>query len=327
MSNKRTSKKAKLPRRTKLILLLLVLICIAVLLNYPFHYFMHQTADFNIIKNGSFTVENNSDPNEESDFENLSSNPLAIPANEFKKINVNSSDVANGDLILVNKDHPFTGSTQNFTSFEDDSNLNHCFYVSTYRMQFQKEISSHLKDLTHDYISNFEKADIFIANTTNTQTLNQYCQDVIPERDSGYCIDFILRLKNGTKQAFGGNKNSEWISENAWKYGFIQRYTEDKSDKTGMGEINYHFRYVGVFNAAYMHDNNLCLEEYLDMIRPYSYEDPLICQYNEKNYEIYFTAESNTDITEVMVPKGYSNSDYVISGNNTDGFITVVAIK
>ncbi|MDO4280292.1 MAG: M15 family metallopeptidase [Peptococcaceae bacterium] len=54
-----------------------------------------------------------------------------------------------------------------------------------------------------------------------------------------------------------------WLAENSWRYGFIQRYPPDKTDITGVSHEPWHYRYVGKDAAAAIHANNLTLEEYL----------------------------------------------------------------
>lgn len=53
-----------------------------------------------------------------------------------------------------------------------------------------------------------------------------------------------------------------WLSENSWKYGFILRYPEDKTDITGITYEPWHFRYVGAEAAKEIFDSGVCLEEY-----------------------------------------------------------------
>ena len=56
----------------------------------------------------------------------------------------------------------------------------------------------------------------------------------------------------------------QWLNENAWKYGFVQRYASDKTDITGVLNEPWHYRYVGKKAAEVMTEKNLCLEEYLN---------------------------------------------------------------
>ena len=70
-----------------------------------------------------------------------------------------------------------------------------------------------------------------------------------------------------------GTSNSEkcskdrvwsWLKEHCAEYGFIWRYSEEKSTITGIANEPWHFRYVGVEAATYIMENNLCLEEYME---------------------------------------------------------------
>lgn len=102
----------------------------------------------------------------------------------------------------------------------------------------------------------------------------------------------------------------------AAKYGFIQRYQEDKQALTGIGAEPWHFRYVGVPHAQWMESQNLCLEEYTDFLRGDSY----CCTLNNgQSARVYFVPYEGED-TEIWLPE----SCYQIAGNNVDGFIITV---
>lgn len=55
--------------------------------------------------------------------------------------------------------------------------------------------------------------------------------------------------------------------DNAYKYGFVIRYPDGKESVTGVSDYNYAFRYVGYAHAYYMHENGLCLEEYISLLQ------------------------------------------------------------
>ncbi len=59
----------------------------------------------------------------------------------------------------------------------------------------------------------------------------------------------------------------KWIEENAWKYGFILRYPEDKTELTGIQYEPWHIRYVGLPHSAIMKEKNFVLEEYMDYLK------------------------------------------------------------
>ena len=71
-----------------------------------------------------------------------------------------------------------------------------------------------------------------------------------------------LRLKNGTFDGFGKTKEAKWLKENAYKYGYIQRYPEGKQAITGYMEESWHYRYVGKEAAKIIHENNITFDEY-----------------------------------------------------------------
>lgn len=77
------------------------------------------------------------------------------------------------------------------------------------------------------------------------------------EHETGLAIDFSNN-GNYDKKA----KMWDWLSENAYQYGFILRYPKGKEDITGYEYEPWHYRYVGKECAIIMHERNLCLEEY-----------------------------------------------------------------
>lgn len=85
------------------------------------------------------------------------------------------------------------------------------------------------------------------------------------EHQSGLSIDVSSQSAGlQLSESFGTTKEGQWIVKNAWKYGYILRYAEDKADITGYAYEPWHIRYVGKKLAKYLYDNNLCLEEYYE---------------------------------------------------------------
>lgn len=61
-----------------------------------------------------------------------------------------------------------------------------------------------------------------------------------------------------------GNEVYQWLANHAYHYGFIQRYPESKVEITGINYEPWHYRYVGIDAAKEIHDQGICLEEYLN---------------------------------------------------------------
>lgn len=60
-----------------------------------------------------------------------------------------------------------------------------------------------------------------------------------------------------------GEEVYQWLEKNAHLYGFIYRYPQDKTELTGISNEPWHYRYVGVKAATEIHEQGVCLEEYL----------------------------------------------------------------
>jgi D-alanyl-D-alanine carboxypeptidase len=82
------------------------------------------------------------------------------------------------------------------------------------------------------------------------------------EHHTGRTIDLVG--PSGTLRGFVGTKEAAWVRENAWKYGFIVRYTVENEAVTGYESEPWHITYIGVEAAALMRENNIgSLEEYV----------------------------------------------------------------
>ena len=78
------------------------------------------------------------------------------------------------------------------------------------------------------------------------------------EHQTGLAYDIGSRSVN----VFGNSKEYEWMQENAYKYGFIRRFTTKYEYLTGFRNEPWHYRYVGEDIATYIHEHDMTLEEY-----------------------------------------------------------------
>lgn len=84
------------------------------------------------------------------------------------------------------------------------------------------------------------------------------------EHQTGLCIDFTAKSIGGQlNNTFADTDAFRWLAENAYKFGFILRYPEDKTDITQYSYESWHYRFVGRQAATEMYFSDLCLEEYL----------------------------------------------------------------
>lgn len=73
------------------------------------------------------------------------------------------------------------------------------------------------------------------------------------EHQLGTAVDLTTKEVNGTSLAFAKTPAGVWLSENAYKYGFILSYP---SDNTYYQYEPWHWRFVGVALATKLHDDN-----------------------------------------------------------------------
>lgn len=81
------------------------------------------------------------------------------------------------------------------------------------------------------------------------------------EHHTGMAVD--VTGENSSMIDFGATKESGWVHENAYKYGFIVRYLPDMGYITGYKSEPWHLRYVGIDIATEMKKQGIkTLEEY-----------------------------------------------------------------
>lgn len=82
------------------------------------------------------------------------------------------------------------------------------------------------------------------------------------EHETGLALDITGLNTNTLDEYVAEDATNQWLINNSYQYGFILRYPSDKAAITGIDYEPWHFRYVGVEAATFMHNNNLCLEEF-----------------------------------------------------------------
>jgi D-alanyl-D-alanine carboxypeptidase len=86
------------------------------------------------------------------------------------------------------------------------------------------------------------------------------------EHQTGLCVDFTTKSIGGVvDDSFESTAVFQWLKNNAWKYGFILRYPEDKTNITGYSYESWHYRFVGVDIASVIYQTGICYEEYLEI--------------------------------------------------------------
>ena len=87
------------------------------------------------------------------------------------------------------------------------------------------------------------------------------------EHNCGLAADLNSPEHTGLDEGFENTAAFRWLCAHAGDYGFILRYPKDAEDKTEIIYEPWHWRYVGVENAARINASGLCFEEYIQTLR------------------------------------------------------------
>ena len=84
------------------------------------------------------------------------------------------------------------------------------------------------------------------------------------EHQTGLTIDITSdAVHGGLTELFGETEEGRWVAENAYRFGFIVRYPQDRTAETGYQYEPWHLRYVGVQAATEIYQDQLILEDYV----------------------------------------------------------------
>lgn len=75
------------------------------------------------------------------------------------------------------------------------------------------------------------------------------------------------------QECFGQTPQGSWLAANAWRFGFVIRYPQGKTDVTGYIYEPWHIRYVGTYLSTEMHNTGIeTLEEFFGLPAAPDYE-------------------------------------------------------
>ena len=129
------------------------------------------------------------------------------------------------------------------------------------------------------------------------------------EHQTGLAIDVS---DNGVlSRKFADTQAGKWLGENCYKYGFIMRYTAEKQDITGVIYEPWHLRYIGSPHSEYMYNNNLCFEEYIELLQ--SQLHITIPQNDGMKYDVYYTTDTSKDFQNIIDISRDNCGGYIIT--------------
>lgn len=249
-----------------------------------------------------------------------------LPAG-YEEVTVEPGAMYNGTLVLVDQSHPSRLKAE-------DLDLEQVYYAKDKPDTYEISYPGHTS-LNSGALAKFNRLmKAYYSATNNTEIMFNYGyledgkEKSNPESSTALDVQIHLKKDDGTYDFVTDITPYSWLFDHMASYGYILRYPPDKAEITHERGGYTAIRYVGVPHAAYMAEKNLCLEEYLDMLRgSHNFYTGTVLEYStsELTYHIYYVPADADGNFKVPVPKGGSGT-YEISGNNVDGFIVTAIV-
>lgn len=142
------------------------------------------------------------------------------------------------------------------------------------------------------------------------------------EHQTGLAAD-IMSERVGLTRNFAETKQGKWLADNSWKFGFIVRYPEDKTELTGIIYEPWHVRYVGNSHSEIMKINDMCLEEYVEYLKEYKtiyFSDGI-----GSNYIVQYIYKPDFNFSGMMLNLSDA-STWTISNCTKDSYILTIKL-
>lgn len=161
-------------------------------------------------------------------------------------------DMRDAFLTLVNEENPLADSfyPSNLVEVSQTSIISETQYLENYAARALDALFMELK--ANEYYSMAVYKGYSAESTSDEHALG-----LAVDMDTLGCVTTDFQFQ----------PEYDWLTENAWKFGFILRYPKNKTSETDHAFEPYHYRYVGRYHAQKIQESGLCLEEYLESIK------------------------------------------------------------
>jgi D-alanyl-D-alanine carboxypeptidase len=212
------------------------------------------------------------------------------------RVKVQAADAYDGLLIMVNADQPLPDDFEpkNLVNISEMiqtlqiPNVSSTKNTMTIKREIMEDLALMLTDAARQDLGWFyivsayrdkayqevlynRKVNAFALSGMNREQAETAAKTVVvypgtSEHQTGLTLDICDNTASLNHQ-YADTDQGRWLAQNAWKYGFILRYPEDKRDVTGIIFEPWHIRYVGRPHAEIMNKSNWALEEYIQTLR------------------------------------------------------------
>ena len=246
----------------------------------------------------------------------------------YTTLNQPSSGANYGALSVVNGTHAYTFPAEeddlvDMFNYRDEHGGSGKYVLGT-SMKLKSDAADAANRMLINFCNESGLANVNLYTAYRTADMQKTYSVPVGQSDHHTGYLFGLRFEN-SGDLFTKTDKTQWLLDNAAKYGLVQRYPEGKEDLTGVKDYTNVFRYVGVPHATYMKEHNLCLEEYIDLLHGYTQNGKhlKVTGVDGVSYEIYSQKVSDGETTALKVP---SNKTYTVSGDNEGYFIVTVKL-
>ena len=182
------------------------------------------------------------------------------------------TDISQNELMLVNKFYHLSADYEpddlvnisNRYYYGEDHQIREVVYdafVDMWNQASMDGITLIINSSYWNYQDQQETYDYYKDSRGTTYADSIAARAGYSEHQTGLALD-IFSTEHTTTSNFKDSPAHEWLVNNAYKYGFIERYQEDTEEITGFAEEAWHWRYVGVEVATYLHEHDITFDEY-----------------------------------------------------------------
>lgn len=281
----------------------------------------------------------------ESSGDDVSEVDESLPTNTtFTPVTVENDKVHMGNLILVNSLYPYEFPVSEEESLvEVYKKKTGDYKIADSNVMLQPQMVDAMNEMMKAYTQLYSKKDLTIVGAYRSSEDQQKLYNDRVKRlgeekaskqvakpgqsDNHTGLAMSLKIVTSTSvDNFNPAGDYAWVAENAFRYGFVQRFRSDKELSTGMEGIDGYYRYVGLPHSYIMNVGNLSLEEYVVYIKTFRYDGDMLTQeFDGKTYKVYYFPADSGASTSVPVPS--DASEYRIEGNNIDGFVVTAVYE
>lgn len=205
---------------------------------------------------------------------NLLSNITSYTTNaQIKQPAADSSSKSDWQLILVNRSNPIPDDySVNLTQLKNNQSVDSRIYPSLQKMFDDMRAKGLIPTISSSYRTAQKQQSLLDEKITAYQREGYSEKEaealakewVAIPGTSEHQLAMAVDITSSDRNTQNPSVIWEWLMDNSYKYGFILRYPEDKTDITGTMYEPWHYRYVGKEAAKEIYEQRICLEEYLE---------------------------------------------------------------